>query len=254
MHMYTDIKTIEDLSLNAWPSFQMLFYDGWIMRYSAFYTHRTNCMEQIGASILPLEEKIPYCERIYRRWKTPCIFKITPVTDPALDGLLGARGYTIEHQVYNMTADISRPVPPENETLPRLTVESRVNAKWIEGLFALKNTTDPVHLTIVPDMYAAIPMDEVAVSLRLPDGSCGATGLGILDRDYIGVYAIHVREDLRQRGIAAAIVKRILAEGRKAGATRAYLQVVAGNMPARNLYRKLGFTDSHVDWFRVKYD
>jgi GNAT superfamily N-acetyltransferase len=103
-------------------------------------------------------------------------------------------------------------------------------------------------------MYAAIPMDEVAVSLRLPDGSCGATGLGILDRDYIGVYAIHVREDLRQRGIAAAIVKRILAEGRKAGATRAYLQVVAGNMPARNLYRKLGFTDSHVDWFRVKYD
>ena len=73
MHMYTDIKTIEDLSLNAWPSFQMLFYDGWIMRYSAFYTHRTNCVEQIGASILPLEEKIPYCERIYRRWKTPCM-------------------------------------------------------------------------------------------------------------------------------------------------------------------------------------
>lgn len=253
--MYTDIKTIEDLSLNAWPSFQMQVYDGWIMRYSGFYTHRTNCVEQIGASILPLGEKIPYCERIYRRWRTPCIFKITPVTDPALDGLLAARGYSIEHRVNNMTADISRlPASFENEPLLPLTVEDRVSAEWIEGLFTLKGTADPLHRAIVPGMYAAIPMDETAVSLRLPDGSVGATGLGILDRDYIGVYAIHVREDLRRRGLAAAIVQRILTEGRRRGATRAYLQVVADNMPAKNLYRKLGFKDGHADWFRVKYD
>lgn len=253
--MNTDIKTIEDLSLNAWPSFQMQVYDGWIMRYSGFYTHRTNCVEQIGASILPLDEKIPYCERIYRRWDTPCIFKISPVTDPALDGLLSARGYEIEHRVYNMTADISRlPASFENETPLPLTVETRVSREWIDGLFALKGTTNALHKRIVPGMYAAIPMDEAAVSVCLPDGSCGATGLGILDRDYIGVYAIHVREDLRRKGLAGAIVKRILAEGRRRGATRAYLQVVADNMPARNLYRKLGFTDAYADWFRVKYN
>ncbi len=253
--MDTDIKTIEDLSLNAWPSFQMQVYDGWIMRYSGFYTHRTNCVEQIGASILPLTEKIPYCERIYRRWGTPCIFKISPVTDPALDGLLAARGYAIEHRVSNMTADISRlPASFENETPLPLTVEPRVSKEWIDGLFALKGTDDPLHKRIVPGMYAAIPMDEAAVSVRMPDGSCGATGLGILDRDFIGVYAIHVREDLRRKGLAAAIVKRILAEGRRAGATRAYLQVVADNMPARNLYRKLGFTDAYADWFRVRYN
>ena len=66
-----DIKTIEDLSLNAWPSHQMQLYDGWILRFSYFYTHRTNCVEQVGTSLLPLEEKISYCEDIYRRWKTP---------------------------------------------------------------------------------------------------------------------------------------------------------------------------------------
>ena len=30
--MNTLIKTIEDLSLNAWPSHQIELYDGWILR------------------------------------------------------------------------------------------------------------------------------------------------------------------------------------------------------------------------------
>ena len=84
----TDIKIIEDLSLNAWPSHQMQIYDGWILRFSHFYTHRTNCVEQIGAGQIPPEEKISYCETIYRRWGTPCIFKITPLTDPLFDEML----------------------------------------------------------------------------------------------------------------------------------------------------------------------
>ena len=46
--MNTLIKTIEDLSLNAWPSHQIELYDGWILRFSYFYTHRTNSVEQIG--------------------------------------------------------------------------------------------------------------------------------------------------------------------------------------------------------------
>ena len=65
--MNTLIKTIEDLSLNAWPSHQIELYDGWILRFSYFYTHRTNSVEQIGPSTIPVEEKVQYCEEIYRR-------------------------------------------------------------------------------------------------------------------------------------------------------------------------------------------
>ena len=56
--MNTLIKTIEDLSLNAWPSHQIELYDGWILRFSYFYTHRTNSVEQIGPSTIPVEEKV----------------------------------------------------------------------------------------------------------------------------------------------------------------------------------------------------
>ena len=56
------IKIMEDLSLNAWPSYQMQIYDGWILRFSYFYTHRTNCIEQLGLSSIPLQDKLDYCE------------------------------------------------------------------------------------------------------------------------------------------------------------------------------------------------
>ena len=72
--METTIKQIEDMSLNAWPSHKMELYDGWILRFSYFYTHRTNSVEQFGNSTLTWREKIPYCESVYKASGNPrCI-------------------------------------------------------------------------------------------------------------------------------------------------------------------------------------
>ena len=101
------IKTVEDLSLNAWPSHQMQVYDGWILRFSYFYTHRTNCVETIGPAQLPLPEKVAYCEEVYEKWRTPCVFKISPLTTPALELYLAERGYEEQHRVDNMVLDLA---------------------------------------------------------------------------------------------------------------------------------------------------
>ena len=251
IYLPQDIKTIEDLSLNAWPSHQMQVYDGWILRFSYFYTHRTNCVEPIGASILPLEEKIPYCEKIYERWRTPCIFKISPLTDPALDGTLSARGYHIEHRVDVMYGPLLGSYPKCGSALP-VEIKDRVDNEWLGGLFSLKEMTDPIHLRIVPGMYDAIPKDEIAVLVRDTDGGIAATGLGILDREFIGIYAIFVREDMRRQGIARCICTTLLTEGKRRGAAKAYLQCVSDNAPARSLYRSLGLRIGYSCWFRVR--
>ena len=65
------------MSLNAWPSHKMELYDGWILRFSYFYTHRTNSVEQFGNSTLPWREKVAYCEDVYKRLGSPAIFKIS---------------------------------------------------------------------------------------------------------------------------------------------------------------------------------
>lgn len=250
--MTFDIKTIEDLSLNAWPSHQIQVYDGWILRFSYFYTHRTNSVEQIGPSILPFTEKIDYCEQIYSRWQTPCIFKITPLCDPTLETLLIEKGYHTEHRTNVMTLDLNT-IDNNIEETPhkQVHIQYHISSDWIEGLFDLKQTTNPIHRKIVPSMYAAIPKDVIAVSIR-DDGRIISTGLGILDRDYIGIYAIHVDEAYRGRHYASKIVHTLLSEGKSKGAARAYLQVVSGNQPAISLYRKAGFRQLYTYWFRVK--
>lgn len=107
-NMNSEIKQIEDMSLNAWPSHKMELYDGWILRFSYFYTHRTNSVEQFGISTLPWKEKIPYCEAVYKRLGTPAIFKISPLISPDFDYILENRGYEIQHTTDVMTMDFSK--------------------------------------------------------------------------------------------------------------------------------------------------
>ena len=251
--MTSEIKTIEDLSLNAWPSHQMQVYDGWILRFSHFYTHRTNSVEQIGASTLSLDEKVAYCEKIYQRWNTPAIFKVTPLSDKILDPYLMKNGYHVEHATDVMTLDLNHTVMNKDPLTATVHTRNHISSNWVEALFRLKQTTDMIHRKIVPSMYAAIPKDVITASI-LFNGEIVATGLGILDREYIGIYAIHVADQFRHKGYAQAIIHTLLKMGMDAGASKAYLQVVSNNHPAKCLYKKIGFRKLYSYWFRVKKD
>lgn len=245
------IKKIEDMSLNAWPSHKMELYDGWILRFSYFYTHRTNSVEQFGTSTLPWREKIPYCESVYKRLGTPAMFKISPLVSQDFDYVLENRNYEIQHVTNVMVVNLQE----AHLDVPYTDVihTNVIPNQWIEGLFSLKETTNQTHRLIVPSMYRAIPKETIC-SYIMHDGNIIATGLGIIDRDYIGIYAIHVHKDHRGKGYARQICTCLLKEGMKKGAENAYLQVVDGNTPAVRLYESLGFQHLYTYWFRVQPD
>ena len=100
------INLIEEISLNAWPSHKIELYDGWLLRFSHNYTPRTNSIQQVGESHISIEDKITYCESVYRNWHTPIIFKISPLVDPDFDELLAHKGYEIEHITENLVMDL----------------------------------------------------------------------------------------------------------------------------------------------------
>ena len=248
--MNSKIKIIEDLSLNAWPSHQMQIYDGWILRFSYFYTHRTNCVEQIGPSSIPLRDKIAYCEEVYAKWGTPTIFKINPLMDSSFDQKLMERGYHTAHTTEVMTLDLEKykiQKPPRPVFLSR-----EISPDWLNGLFSLKGTVNEIHRKIVPSMYRAIPKDTIFASIY-DGGRIIGTGLGILDRDYVGIYAIHVAEEYRRQHLGESICRSILNSAIDEGATEGYLQVVEGNVGARRLYEGLGFEGFYTYWFRQEF-
>ncbi len=263
-----EIKYMEEISLNAWPSYRIELYDGWLLRYSHNYTYRTNSVEQIGNSTIPVGEKIAYCEEIYRALHSPTNFKIHPLLDPSFDALLEDRGYRVRHTTEVMTTDIrdvnlmkadSREFLFENRLhLPTLvhydndiTVELKayVTDEWLMGLFSLNGTSDPTLRRIVPKMYAAIPKQTIVASIEL-DGRIVATGLAIRDREWAGIYAVYVSPSCQKRGYARAVCSTLLREARELGAVKAYLQVVRGNDKAKALYQSLGFEDFYTYWFR----
>ncbi len=264
------IKYMEEISLNAWPSYRSELYDGWIIRYSHNYTHRTNSVQQVGHSSLPIGEKIAFCENAYRHHGTPAIFKINPLIDPSFDRLLEERGYQTAHVTETMTADLANmdlmPGAAEEfefRTRPGLAssvrypggivvlVRPEITDEWISGVLHLNGTCDPTLRRIVPSMYKAIPKKVIVCSIEI-DGRMVASGLGICDREFIGIYAIYVSPACRRRHYARAICSTLLLEGSKQGASRAYLQVVKGNRNAKALYEDLGFRDFYTYWFRSK--
>lgn len=266
-----DIKMIEEISLNAWPSHKMELYDGWLIRFSHNYTHRTNSVHQVAESLLPMEEKVSYCEEIYKNFHTPCIFKISPLVDPAFDRYMVEQGYKTAHvtENYILEFDHFRPYEQEgieyeyygrNSGLPSIIVykgdvivqlRDRISEDWMTALFRLNGTSSPTLRRIVPSMYHAIPKETICASIEI-DGRVVATGLGIMDRDFVGIYAIYVDASCRRKHFARSICSAILSEANKKGATRAYLQVVRGNEAAKKLYESLGFEYLYTYWFRTK--
>lgn len=265
------IKLIEEISLNAWPSHKIELYDGWLIRFSHNYTHRTNSVQQVGTSLIPVEEKIAYCEQIYKNYHTPAIFKISPLLEPDFDDLLAKRQYEIQHTTEVMTMDFSNfhawpSVSAEyeyygrNSGLPSFVaypndilvqLQDRITDEWISSLFRLNGTTNPTLRRVVPSMFKAIPKETIVASIEI-DGRMVASGLGILDREHVGLYAIYVDPSCRRKNFARAICSTILNEAHKKGMKNAYLQVVQGNVHAKHLYTSLGFQDLYTYWFRVK--
>ena len=54
------------------------------------------------------------------------------------------------------------------------------------------------------------------------------------------------------QGIASKLIAHLLGWGRDRGAQQAYLQVSIHNLPAIGLYKKLGFEEKYLYWYRVK--
>ncbi len=237
------IRLIEELSINALPSLYTQLYDGWVLRLSDGLARRANSINPLYTGSLPLDEKITYCEDLFRRRDRKPVFKTTPATKPALIDALIARGYKFDQgtSLQTIRLDSSDGWMAFTSDLFKMTFTNRVTSAWLDDQIAFHDPAERPRLTTRAAYELTIPH---AAYFRLAfDGVPVAASLGVIERGWMGLYGIVVDPSMRKRGIGTELVRRMLGYAAAFNVTQAYLQVFSSNTPAIRLYGRLGFEE-----------
>lgn len=242
------IRAYEELQGNAWPVFQTLCSDGWLLRFGRGYTKRANSAYPLYPAALGLDEKIAECEDFYRNKGQDVIFKMTAASLPVgLDDELEGRGYRRTDEVSIQTLTLGS--LPAVQT-GKLRTSREMSAEWLDVFCALtperakekEKIRELFRLPLPPCRYGLLEMD----------GQIVACGLAVQQGEYVGLFDIVIDPACRRLGYGEALLLHMLKQAAEDGARVAYLQVLADNAAALSLYAKLGFTEKYKQWYRVK--
>ena len=238
--------TIEELSMNAWPSLYTLVYDGWITRLSNGYGNRVNSINPIYPSKLDLKEKFNYCDKLFSHHNLPTTYKII-----GCDEYMPIEKKLVElnFQKINETSVQVCQIPEMPECKYQgIVVEEDFSDRWKESVIEY-NRIEEKHKSTFKKIVDNIAVEKIVVSKEI-DGVIVGCGYGALERNYAGVFDIVVKENFRGRGYGREIVETILSEAAKRGIKNSYLQVMINNPIAMHLYEKLGYREIYRYWYR----
>ncbi|CAM4379034.1 GNAT family N-acetyltransferase [Paenibacillus alkaliterrae] len=181
-----DNKVIEELSLNNWQPLSTLLYDGWVMRFSDGYTKRANSINPIHISTYDLNLKIQECEKIYSSNNLRTTYKITPFVHPEnLDEVLEERGYSLIDFTSVQTLTLDDIIEP---SLNSVNIDENLNVEWLDNFCRLNNIEEKNKYTM-KQMLTNVMTKKSFVSLYYKEHVI-ACGLGVIEREYIGLYDI----------------------------------------------------------------
>lgn len=232
---------VEDVCLNVWPAPQELHYDGWLIRLADGKTRRTNSVNILRDGVLPVEQKIDYCERFYRRHGLPSYFRILSTGSRAMDDLLEARGYDVQDETRALYMDFARhPIGAPSDAV-ELT-PSAPTAEWLAArariLGVSRRDTAKIEKIL---QHLALP--AVFAAVRDETGEIRSLAKGAVHDGIVCVNLVATDAAYRRRGLSRMCLVAILDwSQREEGATGACLQVVSENAPAIALYEAFGFS------------
>lgn len=242
------IRTIEELSMNAWPAVQTILYDGWVLRFANGYTRRANSAVALYPSLYQPVDTIRHCESLYQAKGLPVIIKLPGRQESIdLDGLLSERGYIAEAETSVQTLSLSDFAMGREKPV---SLSEECSEAWLRAfsrLSGLRKEQEKAHRQILGAILV-----ETCFAAILVDDRITACGLGVYQGGFLGIYDVVVDTGCRRRGYGECLVQGILAWGKDQGAHTAYLQVMRNNPPALALYIKLGFREAYQYWYRVK--
>jgi ribosomal protein S18 acetylase RimI-like enzyme len=238
--------TIEELSMAAWPSIQTLLYDGWIIRMANGYTNRSNSINPIYPSKIKLEEKMDYCDKIFKKYNLLTTYKIIGCDEhKILDEELEKQDYKKIHITSLQTCNTLEIL---QSNYNGIVINDSFNSKWINSVIDF-NTIKQEDIKTFETILNNVAGDKIVVYKEAENEIVGC-GYGVIGSNYVGVFDIVIKESQRGKGYGKEIVKTILSEAGKKGIRNTYLQVMINNIIAQKLYKKLGYKEIYKYWYR----
>jgi ribosomal protein S18 acetylase RimI-like enzyme len=245
-----DVRHLETANLSAWPA-ERLAHDGtWLLRVTPGHgSKRLNSLNFLDpADDAEAEARLAAMAVASRRQGLAPTVRITPLTPPAVVALVERDGFEAFDETLTMVlpTDAAAAMPTGVEAW-----EAAPRRRWAEAM----KTTASAKAADIGALVAVLDriVPEAALMVAVDGGTVAASTLAVRDRDLVGLFDVGTNPAFRRRGHASACVRAALAWGRTGGARTAYLQVLAGNTVAVDLYRRMGFTEAYRgDYRRMK--
>ena len=247
------LSRIEDAGIIASAPREQRWIDGWLVRFSPGKAKRARCVQAVGAGRLPLDERIARSLAVFAEAGLQPYFRITPFSQPAgLDEALAARGMeTIDDtRVMVASLDAGAALLDEDGVAPNAATFRAVDGDSFAEWVGRQRGSSPEARAAHAERIRQSPVRHRALAIFDAEGRTLAGGQVVVEGDLAGLYDVHSIEVVRGRGLARALCRELLRIAAGEGARVAYLQVDAGNAPARRVYERLGFADAYAYHYR----
>lgn len=239
--MNPPILDIERRALHAWPAAEARVIDGWRLRHNEGVTRRANsAWPNETDHMLPLERKLALVEDFYAHRGLPARYQICPAAQPKdLDAILERRGYTADAHTSVQVAEIAPVLAATTARVGVADITATLSEEWFAAYREAEGVDD--HEAEMRRGILERIAPRTACAVLSMAGRPVATGLGVLERGWLGLFSMATSADWRRRGAATAVLHALAMWGRQHEAHAIYLQVMRDNLPARALYERAGF-------------
>lgn len=236
------LDTLEGLMNAAWPACEETDADGWVLRSAGSVTQRANSVWPRAAPADP-GAALRLAARWYAARRQPVIFQVTHRPEnELLEQLLDQDRYSRQSETLIMTAPgTDADAHPEPGGVTLMLADAPSDA-WMELWWRIDGRGGPAERGLAHEILTGV--QSLYASAVNGDGTVVGTGRLTVVNGWGGIYCMSVHPDFRRRGVAAALLRQLLAAAHERGAAQSWLLVTAANAGAQALYENAGFAEA----------
>ena len=236
------IQEIEAAAYEAWPAAELVVYDGWELRFAHGFSRRGNSVYPAKPSTIDRGLKLEWCSDWFRERALDLVVRQNPATEPGLEEMLEANGFTREGHTHVMVAEIGAAAgsPPSVANVATEDWWTAAADLWEIGPEQAMGWRAIIERIAHPAGFGLVR----------ESGRPIAVGLAVAVGSWLGLFEIIVAPGHRREGIGRRFTRSLMDWGAARDARRAFLQVVAENDRAIGMYETLGFEFAYPYWYR----